>query len=199
MIAAPAAAAFGMTAAFSWLAERRLQRYGRSPSAHVRYGVALGTCVLVVAVTAFTGAKTSWAGAAILACASVCAATDVHTGYIFDWVLLATAACILPAMVLSGNAADALLGAVACGGALLIPYTVSRGRAIGFGDVKLAGTAGLALGLIPSLAALWIACVAGGLVATLGLVTGRARRDTAMRFGPFQAFGICAVLIAASR
>jgi prepilin signal peptidase PulO-like enzyme (type II secretory pathway) len=194
MNAAAAGAALGMTALFASIAQRCIRRYGGGLRARKTFGIALAACALVLGFCAFRNTGPTLAGAAILACAGVCAAIDLQSGYIFDGVLLAAIAWIVPAAILSGSALDGLFGALACGGALFLPFALSRGRAIGFGDVKLAGTAGLALGLGPSLAALWIACVSGGAVAAVALAAGRAGRRTPMRFGPFLALGVCVAL-----
>jgi prepilin signal peptidase PulO-like enzyme (type II secretory pathway) len=157
---------------------------------------ALATSAIVVAALAFTGRSLSWPGAAILACASVCASTDVETGYIFDRVLLATLLAVVATTWSLARLGEGAVAATVCGGALLIAFVAGRGRAMGLGDVKLAGTTALALGLHASLDALWFACVSGGGVAAFALLSGRARRGAHMPFGAFIAFGTCAALFA---
>ena len=183
-----------MTLAFGAIAHAGASRYRRSLQSRTTFALGLAACSIVIALEASTGIALSWRGAAILACAAVCAATDVQAGYVFDRVLLATTVAILPALA-CGGAPDAALGALVCGGALAIPYALSRGRAIGLADVKLAGTAGLALGLAPGLAALWVGCVCGGGVAAVALATGRAARGAEMPFGPFLGLGVCGALL----
>ena len=136
------------------------------------------------------------AGAATLACAAVCAATDLKLGFIFDRVLLASLTAIVATTWNLGRLSHGALAAIACGGALLIPFVLSRGRGMGLGDVKFAGTAALALGLHASFAALWVACVSGGIVAALALILGRVQRRSSMPFGAFLALGTCAALVA---
>jgi leader peptidase (prepilin peptidase)/N-methyltransferase len=120
----------------------------------------------------------------------------LQTGYIFDRVLLAALTAIVATTWSLGRLTEGALAAIACAGALLIPFALSRGRAMGLGDVKLAGTAALALGVHASLDALWVACVSGGSVAALALATGRAGRRSRMPFGAFLALGTCVALFA---
>jgi leader peptidase (prepilin peptidase) / N-methyltransferase len=156
--------------------------------------VAVVICGLVLMSLAVAGVAISWAGASIVACASVCAATDLKSGLIFDRVLLAS---LIATVAASGNLwrlTDGAVAALLCAGALLIPFVLSRGRAMGLGDVKFAGTAALALGVHASLEALWFACVSGGGVAAIALLTGRVHRRSRMPFGTFLALGACAAL-----
>jgi prepilin signal peptidase PulO-like enzyme (type II secretory pathway) len=190
MSAFAGAGAMLMTGAFTAVARAGLPRC----AAGAMPAIAAGICTAVLAALAFTGRELSWPGAAVLACAAVCAATDVETGFIFDRVLLATLVAIVVTTWSPGRLTDGALAAIMCAGALLIPYALSRGRGMGLGDVKLAATAALALGFHNSLDALWLACVSGGGVAVLAYATGRARRGVRMPFGAFLAFGTCAAL-----
>jgi leader peptidase (prepilin peptidase)/N-methyltransferase len=187
-----------MTLAMVAVAQRTARRYHPRPSVATTTAIALATCAIALGLCAALGRSLTWSAAAMLACAATCAATDLQSGYVFDRVFLAALAAIVPATMLAGTIRDGLLGAAVCGGALLLPYVVTRGRAIGLGDVKFAGTAGLALGLGASLAALWYGCVCGGGVAAVALATGRARRGMRVPFGPFLALGVCAALLQGS-
>ncbi len=161
--------------------------------------IAAGICGVALSSLAFAGRDLTWPGAAILACAAVCAATDLQLGFIFDRVLLAALAAVVATTWDLGRLTDGMLSAIACAGALLIPFALSRGRAMGFGDVKFAGTAGLALGLHASFDALWVACVSGGGAAALALATGRAQPRSRVPFGAFLALGTWAALFAGSQ
>ena len=84
--------------------------------------------------------------------------------------------------------ASAALWLAAVGGIWL----VSRGRAMGLGDVKLAPLLGLVLGWIgwgPAVIGLGSAWIAGGCVAAALLATRRAGRRQAVAFGPFLIIG----------
>jgi leader peptidase (prepilin peptidase)/N-methyltransferase len=70
---------------------------------------------------------------------------------------------------------------------------------LGFGDVKLAGLLGTALALLGWGALAWgtaLAFLSGGLMAAALLVTGRAKRNTPLPFGPHMLAGalVAAVL-----
>lgn len=71
-------------------------------------------------------------------------------------------------------------------------WLISGGRALGFGDVKLAPVLGVTLGWIgwgPAIVGLLAVWVLGGVFAVALLVTGRAKRGTALALGPFMIIG----------
>jgi prepilin signal peptidase PulO-like enzyme (type II secretory pathway) len=182
-----------MTLSFSGIARAGLPR---CTNAGATPAIAATICGAVLLSFALAGRDLTWPGAAVVSCASVCAATDLKLGFIFDRVLLASLTAIVATTWNMGRLTDGALAATVCAGAILIPFGLSRGRGMGFGDVKFAGTAALALGLNASFDALWIACVSGGSVAALALVTGRAHPRSRMPFGAFLALGACAALFA---
>jgi leader peptidase (prepilin peptidase)/N-methyltransferase len=130
-----------------------------------------------------------------IACCGICAATDLAIGYIFDRVLAVSAAMLVAVAATNGRWCEALLGAAIGGGALLLPFALSRGRAMGFADVKFAATTGLGLGVTGALHALWFAAVLGGGVALLLLGLRRASRSTELPFGAFLALGTCIAIL----
>jgi len=79
-----------------------------------------------------------------------------------------------------------LLGLLLSAGLFWALFAVSKGKWIGFGDVKLAVVIGLILGR-PDQALLMLfgASAIGSLVAVPLLVTGKATRSTRLPFGPF--------------
>jgi leader peptidase (prepilin peptidase)/N-methyltransferase len=100
---------------------------------------------------------------------------------------------------------DALLGVLVCGGLLLLVIAVSgwayarvdpaMAGGMGLGDMKLAAMLGAFLGWRAGLFALFVAVLAGGLVAAFLLLTGRKGRRDAVPFGPFLALGGAAALL----
>lgn len=89
-----------------------------------------------------------------------------------------------------GLLADAVLGVASIAGVYLVLYVVSRGRWVGYGDVKLSLFIGLALadwrlGLLTFL----LANLIGSLVILPGLLTHRLTRTSRVPFGPFLIVG----------
>lgn len=66
---------------------------------------------------------------------------------------------------------------------------LSKGRAMGFGDVKLAFLMGLFLSYPDILAALWWAFVLGAIFGIILMAVGRKNLKSQLPFGPFLAFG----------
>ncbi|MBO8193814.1 prepilin peptidase [Streptomyces oryzae] len=101
-------------------------------------------------------------------------------------------AALLPGA--GGSWLRALLGGLALAGAFFVLFLISP-RGVAFGDVKLALSVGVALGWYG-----WGVLFAGaflGFLAAAGygvtlMVTGRARRNSAMAFGPFMVLGAMA-------
>ncbi len=85
--------------------------------------------------------------------------------------------------VAGGIAGMALLGSI---------VLLSKGRAMGMGDVKLAGVMGLILGFPDIILALAFAFVAGGAWSAGALLFHRAKIKTLVPFGPFLVFGFWA-------
>lgn len=77
---------------------------------------------------------------------------------------------------------------------LLLLFLITKGRGMGFGDVKLAFTIGLLLGLWGGLLALYIAFMSGALVGIHLLFTGRKKMKQTIAFGPFLVIGIIIAL-----
>lgn len=76
-------------------------------------------------------------------------------------------------------------------------WLVTSGRAMGFGDVKLAPVLGLSLGWFGwEIAAVGVICAwfLGGIFASLLMVIGRAQRSSAIAFGPFLVAGFWVAL-----
>lgn len=122
------------------------------------------------------------------------AAFDVQTGYIFDAITFPALVLIFAFAVLSNTWPQALMGALSAGGAMGALYLLWRGRGMGLGDVKIAGCIGAGFGVAQSLEALGVAFVAGGVYAAALLITRRARRGSAVPFGPFIALGAYSAL-----
>lgn len=77
---------------------------------------------------------------------------------------------------------------------LLIIYKFTKGKGMGFGDVKLALTIGLLFGLFGGALVLYIAFVTGSLTGLLLIIVKRKKLKQTIAFGPFLVIGITTML-----
>ena len=122
----------------------------------------------------------------------VAAVIDARTGLIPDMLTRTTALAALACAVANGAAPFACGGAYAVGGSLLVLHLLTRGRGLGLGDVKLGTAIGAGFGPSAGIVVVGAAFVLGGTYASWLLLTRRARRHDAIRFGPFLAAGTVA-------
>jgi len=95
-----------------------------------------------------------------------------------------------------GFVLSALLGGAVGFVLMLLPYLLTRGRGMGYGDVKLAALIGLMSGFPLVLVALLVGIIAGGLVAVFLLLSRMVKsRKAAIPYGPFLAAGAMVALI----
>jgi leader peptidase (prepilin peptidase)/N-methyltransferase len=88
----------------------------------------------------------------------------------------------------------ALIGGILGLGLIFGIYLAARGG-MGGGDVKLAGLIGLAAGFPAVVPSLLLACLGGGITASILLGLRRKRRKDPVPFGPFLAVGALAGLL----
>ena len=102
-------------------------------------------------------------------------------------VALAAIASFLSSFhILTGSASMALFWAI---------WRITRGRGMGFGDVKLAGVLGLFLGFPLILFALYAAFLTGAVAGVILMMTGRKTLKSKIAFGPFLVFGTALALV----
>jgi leader peptidase (prepilin peptidase)/N-methyltransferase len=95
-----------------------------------------------------------------------------------------------------GFVLSALLGGAVGFVLMLLPYLITRGRGMGFGDVKLAALIGLMSGFPLVVVALLVGIIGGGLVAVFLLVSRAVKsRKAAIPYGPFLAVGAMVALV----
>ncbi len=87
-----------------------------------------------------------------------------------------------------------LLGAAAVVAPLLLVFVLTKGRGMGFGDVKYAVSMGLLLGLWNGIIALYLAFILGGLVGGAILLARKGTMKSKIAFGPFLFAGTYAML-----
>ena len=176
----------------------------------------------VIAVEVFTGAlfaaaylKFGWGAPVVVACAGVAllvaiAVIDLEHRLIPDRLVIPSVLVLLVlapfwpelgierALVFEQIHLASLVNSLAAGGGALLAFLAIKAvypAGMGAGDVKMAGMLGLLVDFPGIVVALWLAVVAGGVVAIgLLMLGGRSRKD-AMPFGPFlSAGGIMALL-----
>jgi leader peptidase (prepilin peptidase)/N-methyltransferase len=127
--------------------------------------------------------------------ATVAGIADARSGAIFDPLTAALLVTAVGIRAAQGSVLVAAGGALACGGSLLLLHLVTRGSGLGRGDVKFGFALGAALGPASAVAALGAAFAGGAAYGLWLLARGRARRRTAIAFGPFLAAGTFAALL----
>lgn len=163
--------------------------------AAARRDLAIGT--LPALLPALVGGATMLACIGGAPCAAVFALSgtavagwvDARTGSIFDPLTVALLGGAVVLSFVQGTAVAGALGTAAVGGALLLLHTVTDGRGIGFGDVKLGAALGMALGVSLGLVAMGVAFVLGAAYGIVLVLTKRAAGNTPVRFAPFIAAG----------
>ena len=105
---------------------------------------------------------------------------------------------VIPAIVVSfaylliihqSSIINHLLSALLSFGFFLIIYILTKGRAMGFGDVKFAFFIGLFLGFPAVLFAFYIAFLTGGIVGIILILWKKKALKSAIPFGPFLVIG----------
>jgi len=94
---------------------------------------------------------------------------------------------------------NSLLAAVVASGFFFCIWAFSRGRYMGFGDVKLAFLLGLFLGWPNILLALFTAFLSGALVGVGLMILGRKKMQSQVPFGPFLVGGALVALFFGER
>jgi len=143
--------------------------------------------ILAVAALAFAGALLAPASERIgvglaVAGIGIAACGDVRHGYLWEEITVPTLFAVLAANAYAGHAPHAAAGIAVLGGIAVAIYFGGQllGTEPGFGDIVPTAIIGAAVGALPGLAALAVACV-GFVIAAL--ILGR-RFGVALPFGP---------------
>jgi len=88
-----------------------------------------------------------------------------------------------------------LLGIAVASGFLFLIYLLSRGRGMGFGDVKLGIFIGLILGFTNSILAVALAFIFGSIAGIIMLVFKKRTLKSMVPFGPFLALGVLITIL----
>jgi len=117
---------------------------------------------------------------------------------VFDWkymILPDFSTLILIIMALLGvifdekNIIPYLLSAIGASGLLLGLHVITKGKGMGFGDVKLAIFMGLLLGWPKVMVAFYVAFIVGAGVSVLLMMLKKVKLRSAIPFGPFLILG----------
>ncbi len=78
---------------------------------------------------------------------------------------------------------------------ILLLFLATKGRGMGFGDVKLAFGMGVLLGWLGGLVALYFGFIFGAIVGITLFLTGKKKLKSKIAFGPFLVLGILTILL----
>jgi len=118
----------------------------------------------------------------------VIAVADFRAGIIPDWVIFPAILISLIRIVESGRWSLIPAG-FECASIFLILYLLTKGKGLGFGDVKFGFLIGLFLGYPLFLVAVFLAFLTGATVAVILLLLGKKRFGQTIPFGPFLVAG----------
>jgi leader peptidase (prepilin peptidase) / N-methyltransferase len=128
--------------------------------------------------------------ASILSVSIVVAVMDWETMLVSEALVLLWGILVSIHQYLTGGNGLNLLVAVAIAvGVIGGLWLLTRGRAMGFGDVEIAAVMGLMVGWPNILVALWVAFVTGALVGVSFLLTKKSQFNSQIAFGPFLILG----------
>jgi leader peptidase (prepilin peptidase)/N-methyltransferase len=149
-------------------------------------------CIAAFALATRPLPQAAACGVACIALA-IAAEADARTGYLFDAITIPTAALVVAIAFATGAGPVAAIGCALLVGVFGIVVALSRGRAMGMGDVKAMASIGAAFGPAEAMLAIAAACASGILEACL---RGRLQRRAEIRFGPHLAIGATFTLVA---
>lgn len=108
-----------------------------------------------------------------------------------DSMIVLSIFCIVSIFLLSPiNPLPYLLTALGAGGFFLVLWLVTKGKGMGFGDVKLAFVMGILLGFPKIIIALYIAFLTGALYGVILILGKKKSLKSAVAFGPFLILGL---------
>jgi leader peptidase (prepilin peptidase) / N-methyltransferase len=94
-------------------------------------------------------------------------------------------ALLVTAFILPQGIVNGLEGAGLGAGIILIPFLITRGRGMGFGDVEIAILIGLLTGFFQVVVPIMLGIILGGIAAIILLALRIKKRKDAIPFGPF--------------
>ncbi len=177
--------AFDLIPIFSYLFLRGRCRYCHSPIP-IRY--LLVELFLGSAFTVSHLSHLSFLSYLIIWVMTVIAVMDWESMLVSDWLVGSWLILVLLSMnyeLITMN----LLGAAVAAGVIGGMWVVSKGKAMGSGDIEIAAVMGLMLGWPKIISALWLAFVLGGVYGIWQLAIGKKKMKSVIPFGPFLILG----------
>lgn len=110
-------------------------------------------------------------------------------------VVFTIAAFLLIAPLSSERIITHIAGGLLLFGLLYILYGATKGRGMGFGDVKFAFPMGLLLGPTHGFLALYLSFMIGGIYGTMALLSGNKKLKSSIAFGPFLIAGTTIMVV----
>ena len=124
----------------------------------------------------------------VLACFVALLFIDLKYFILPDTIVYSIIFITIAYLVLNPSGAEKqLLGAVLWGGIFALIYWASKGKWIGFGDVKLTAAIGLLFGALDGFFVIYVAVVVGAVVGVILLIARKANLKTKIPFGSFLA------------
>ena len=77
---------------------------------------------------------------------------------------------------------------------ILLLFLITKGKGMGFGDVKLSFTMGFLLGIMGGLASLYMAFISGAIIGIILVIYKKRKLKSKIAFGPFLVLGLLAML-----
>jgi prepilin signal peptidase PulO-like enzyme (type II secretory pathway) len=163
-------------------------------------GLLFAGVVLVVGAVGAATLLPILVGSIIVATALVVFVTDFEYYLIFDTVLLTASILLVPVLALQSWQVGGVwwqsslaMGVYAAVVAFVVSYLfwrITKGRALGFGDVKYLAFMGLALGPAKLLTAFFVAIMLGAFVGVALLLFGKKQLSSHLPFGTFLSLGL---------
>jgi len=130
----------------------------------------------------------------IVSCAWIIFLSDLRYKLISDYMQIALFISVLLLKISTKATLFSLMGDSISGLAVLLPigliYVVTNERAMGLGDVFLAGIIGFALGVGKGLLAVYVAFLVGAIIGIILLATQKKGMKSSVPFGPFLLIGM---------
>lgn len=122
--------------------------------------------------------------------------TDLFSGIIPDIILIILFALTIIRIILFHiNLPNSLLSCILAGLFFLLLFAGTKGRGMGFGDVKYAFIMGLLLGFPAIILGLYAAFLTGAAIALILVIARRKSFASAIPFGPFLVLGTVAAFL----